>query len=61
MSESFVPVDREQTIPVKARLRDAIDIFYLVNSSGVSLTDAELALAQMSGYWPDVREQIKTQ
>jgi hypothetical protein len=50
----------EQTIPVKARLRDAIDIFYLVNSSGVSLTDAELALAQMSGYWPDVREQIKT-
>lgn len=50
----------EQTIPVKARLRDAIDIFYRVNSSGVNLTDAELALAQISAYWPDAREQIKT-
>ncbi len=49
----------EQTIPVKARLRDAIDIFYRVNSSGVNLTDAELALAQISAYWPDAREQIK--
>jgi hypothetical protein len=50
----------EQTIPVKASLREAIDIFYIVNSSGVNLTDAELALAQISGYWPEVREQIKT-
>lgn len=49
----------EQTIPVKARLRDAIDIFYRVNSSGVNLTDAELALAQISAYWPNAREQIK--
>jgi len=45
----------EQTIPVKASVREAIDIFYKVNASGVSLTDAELALAQISGYWPEAR------
>ena len=50
----------EQTIPVKANIREAIDIFYIVNASGVNLTDAELALAQISGYWPDARERIKT-
>lgn len=50
----------EQTIPVKASLREAINIFYIVNSSGVNLTDAELALAQISAYWPDIREQVKT-
>jgi hypothetical protein len=33
----------EQTIPVKAAIREAIDIFYKVNASGVALTDAELA------------------
>jgi len=38
----------EQVIPVKASLREAIDIFYIVNASGVNLTDAELALAQIS-------------
>jgi len=30
----------EQTIPVKASIREAIDIFYKVNASGVALTDA---------------------
>jgi len=50
----------EQTIPVKASIREAIDIFYIVNASGVNLTDAELALAQISGYWPDARERIKS-
>jgi len=49
----------EQTIPVRASIREAIDIFYMVNASGVSLTDAELALAQISGYWPQVRDEIK--
>lgn len=49
----------EQTIPVKANIREAIDIFYIVNASGVNLTDAELALAQISGYWADARERIK--
>lgn len=49
----------EQVIPVKATIKEAIDIFYIVNSSGVNLTDAELALAQISGYWPTAREEFK--
>lgn len=50
----------EQVIPAKATIKEAIDIFYIVNSSGVNLTDAELALAQISGYWPKAREEFKT-
>ena len=50
----------EQTVPVHATIKEAIDIFYVVNASGVNLTDAELALAQISGYWPEARERIKT-
>ncbi len=50
----------EQTVPVKATIRAAIDIFYKVNTGGVSLTDAELALAQISGYWPQARESFKS-
>ena len=49
----------EQIIPTKASINEAIDIFYIVNASGVNLTDAELALAQISGYWPQARERIK--
>jgi hypothetical protein len=49
----------EQTIPVRASIKEAIDIFYVVNASGVNLTDAELALAQISGYWPTARELFK--
>ncbi|RVJ45860.1 DUF262 domain-containing protein [Sinorhizobium medicae] len=49
----------EQNIPVRATLREAIDIFYIVNAGGVALTDAELALAQVSGYWPQARESFK--
>jgi hypothetical protein len=49
----------EQTIPIKASIREAIDIFYKVNASGVALTDAELALAQISGYWPQARDTFK--
>lgn len=49
----------EQIIPTKAEIREAIDIFYIVNASGVNLTDAELALAQISGYWPEARDEIK--
>ncbi len=49
----------EQTIPIKASVREAIDIFYKVNASGVSLTDAELALAHISGYWPQARDRFK--
>ena len=49
----------EQIIPVNATIREAIDIFYKVNASGVALTDAELALAQISGYWPEARDTFK--
>lgn len=49
----------EQTVPIKATIKEAIDIFYIVNTGGVNLTDAELALAQISGYWPDARDRIK--
>ena len=49
----------EQIIPTKASIKEAINIFYIVNASGVNLTDAELALAQISGYWPQARERIK--
>ncbi|HYW09482.1 MAG TPA: DUF262 domain-containing protein, partial [Longimicrobium sp.] len=49
----------EQTIPIRANIREAIDIFYKVNSSGVALTEAELALAQISGYWPQARDLFK--
>ncbi|MGB9153682.1 MAG: RNA-binding domain-containing protein, partial [Alphaproteobacteria bacterium] len=49
----------EQTIPIKANVREAIDIFYKVNASGVALTEAELALAQISGYWPQARDIFK--
>ncbi len=49
----------EQSIPIKANIKEAIDIFYIVNSSGVNLTDAELALAQICGYWPGARDLIK--
>ena len=51
---------QEQVIPVKATIKEAIDIFYVVNASGVNLTDAELALAQISGYWPQARQLFKT-
>ena len=49
----------EQSIPVTASIKEAIDIFYIVNASGVNLTDAELALAQISGYWPEARQLFK--
>ena len=51
---------QEQIIPPRASLKEAIDIFYIVNASGVNLTDAELALAQISGYWPEARELFKS-
>ncbi len=49
----------EQQIPISASIKEAIDIFYIVNDSGVNLTDAELALAQISGYWPQARSLFK--
>lgn len=49
----------EQEVPSTAELKEAIDIFYIVNASGVNLTDAELALAQISGFWPQARQLFK--
>lgn len=49
----------EQTIPIKASVKEAIEIFYIVNKAGITLTDAELALAQISGYWPQARSEFK--
>lgn len=50
---------KEQIVPTKASVKEAIDIFYIVNAAGVNLTDAELALAQICGYWPQARELFK--
>ncbi len=49
----------EQVIPIQADIKDAIDIFYTVNTGGITLTDAELALAQISGYWEEARDLFK--
>lgn len=49
----------EQTVPVEASINEAINIFYIVNASGVNLTDAELALAQVSWYRPNIRALLK--
>lgn len=58
--ENIPDIDfKEQEIPAKASLKEAIDIFYIVNASGINLTEAELALAQISGYWPQAREIFK--
>ncbi len=50
----------EQVIPITATTNEAIDIFYKVNDGGIKLTDAELALAQISGYWPEARDLFKS-
>lgn len=49
----------EQTVPIHASVQEAIEIFYKVNAGGVALTAPELALAQISGYWPEAREEFK--
>jgi len=42
-----------QWMPPRATVTEAIDIFDRVNSQGTRLTDAELALAHITGEWPD--------
>lgn len=51
-----VPV---QYVPPAASLHDSIDIFDRVNSQGTKLSDAELALAHVTGKWPDARREMK--
>jgi len=48
-----------QVVPDTAELGEAIDIFDRINSQGVKLTDAELALTHVTAKWPDARRQLK--
>lgn len=48
-----------QTVPSSANIDDAIDVFDRVNSLGTKLTDAELALAHITGKWPQARRVLK--
>ncbi len=49
----------EQTVPIKASIDDAIDIFDRVNSKGTKLSDADLALTHITGKWPQARRVMK--
>jgi len=49
----------EQTVPSHATIDDSIDIFDLVNSQGTPLSDADLALAHVTGKWPGARATMK--
>lgn len=48
-----------QTVPSSAGIDEAIDVFDRVNSLGTKLTDAELALAHITGKWPQARQVMK--
>jgi len=48
-----------QIVPPSAHIDDAIDVFDRVNSLGTKLTDAELALAHITGKWPKARQSLK--
>ncbi|MCX7021610.1 MAG: DUF262 domain-containing protein [bacterium] len=46
-------------VPITADVDDAIDVFDRVNSQGTKLTEAELALAHISGRWTTARREMK--
>lgn len=48
-----------QIVPNSARIEDAIRVFDLVNRQGTRLSEADLALAQISGKWPEARNVFK--
>jgi hypothetical protein len=48
-----------QIVPSSAHIDDAINVFDRVNSLGTKLTDAELALAHITGKWPLARQVMK--
>lgn len=48
-----------QSVPSSAQIDEAIDVFDRVNSLGTKLTDAELALAHITGKWPQARQVMK--
>jgi hypothetical protein len=47
------------SVPSTADVDDAIDVFDRVNSQGTKLTEAELALAHISGRWTTARREMK--
>ncbi len=49
----------EQTIPPNADFTDAIDIFDKINSQGVALTQADLAMTHVKAKWPEAGDRIK--
>ena len=49
-----------QDIPQSADFGDAIDIFDKINSQGVQLSQADLALTHITAIWPDARRRMKT-
>lgn len=48
-----------QIVPATASIDDAIDVFDLVNSQGTPLSKADLALAHITGKWPQARRVMK--
>jgi len=48
-----------QYVPPSANIDDAIDVFDRVNSMGTKLSDAELALAHITGKWAKARRVMK--
>ena len=48
-----------QTVPPSADIDDAIDVFDRVNSLGTKLGAADLALAHITGRWPQARQVMK--
>ncbi|MEA3309688.1 MAG: DUF262 domain-containing protein [Chloroflexota bacterium] len=48
-----------QLVPATANIDDAIDVFDLVNSQGTPLSKADLALAHITGKWPQARQIMK--
>jgi hypothetical protein len=49
-----------QDIPQSAKFTDAIDIFDKINSQGVHLSNAELALTHITAIWPEARRKMKS-
>jgi hypothetical protein len=49
-----------QTVPSSADIDDAINVFDRVNSLGTKLTEADLALAHITGKWPQARQVMKS-
>lgn len=48
-----------QEVPGDADIREAIQVFDLINSQGTPLSKADIALAYMTAEWPDVRRKMK--